>query len=334
MSKDSNCPVCGSTNIVELYSTDSQFVVKHLITLGTVKEQSQCIKKTEDLWGQNNATFYRCKVCSFEFANPFISADAEFYSLLYNSASNYVSEKWEYSITYGSIINYLKTKTLPPKLLEIGAGNGSFLKTLPKNVIPTHAIFATEYSEAGAKAIKLLGINCFTKNFSELTEQDLQGKVSIVCLFQVLEHLSDLHGFFEKLNLLTTSGSILYISVPNFFHRKFFDRYGYFYDLPPVHVGRFNYTSMAELSGRHGWEILHHAIQPTSYKNRVQKFLYTQFANLQSTFTTEDINPKLLRLFLRYGIYLLLIFMNIKVIVGLRRSHLGIAQWFELKKTN
>ncbi len=334
MSKDNNCPVCGSTNIVELYSTDSHFVVKHLITSGTAKERTQCIKKTEELWNQNHATFYRCKVCSFEFAHPFIPADAEFYSWLYNSASNYVSEKWEYSITCESIMNYLKTKALPPRLLEIGAGNGSFLKTLPENVIPTHDIFATEYSEAGAKAIKLLGVNCFTKNFSALTEQDLQGKVSIVCLFQVLEHLTDLHGLFEKINMLTISGSMLYISVPNYFHRKFFDRYGYLYDLPPVHVGRFNYNSMAELSGRHGWEILHHAIQPTSYQNRVEKFLYTQFANWQSTFTTENANPKILKLFLRYGIYMLLIFMNIRIIVGLRRSNLGIAQWFELKKTN
>lgn len=332
MSKDNICPVCGSANIVELYHTDSQFTVKHLMPLGDAKEQLQGIEKIEDLWGQDYATFYKCRVCTFEFANPFISADAEFYSLLYNASSNYVSEKWEYAITYKSILNYIRSKALSPRLLEIGAGNGSFLKALPKDVIPTDAIFATEYSAAGAKAIQLLGINCFTKKITELTEQDLQGKVSIVCLFQVLEHLADLNGFFEKINMLTTSGSILYISVPNFFHRKFFDRHGYFYDLPPVHVGRYNYTSMAELSVHNGWKILHHAIQPTSYKNRVEKFLYAQYANRQNTYTTENLNPKILRLFLRYGMYLLLILMNIGVIVGLRRTNLGIAQWFELKK--
>jgi len=109
---------------------------------------------------------------------------------------------------------------------------------------------------------------------------------------------------------------------------------GYFYDLPPVHVGRYNPKCLTELSNPYGWRIIEHNIQPTTYGQRIKKFLFEQFTRRQGTFATEKLNLKILKLFLRYSIYLLIAAIHIRVISGLRKSNLGTAQWFVLEKTN
>jgi 2-polyprenyl-3-methyl-5-hydroxy-6-metoxy-1,4-benzoquinol methylase len=334
MNEVATCPICCSGNLVELYTTDSLFVIKHLMNAQNKNAQALCKKKIEDLWAGKNATYYSCRECSFEFAHPFVPADAEFYSLVYHSESNYPSEKWEYTVTRESITNYTKHHEIQPRLLEIGAGNGSFLKIISKDLISPKEIFATEFSEAGARSIETLGIKCFHKDFNTISNEDIQGKVNIVCLFQVLEHMTSIHDFFKKMNELTLPLSRIYISVPNIFHRQFFDWYGYHYDLPPIHVGRYNYESLNRLSLQHGWKILRHAIQPTTFKERFLKFIFSQYTQWQKTINTEITKMKLLRLFLRYGIYALLIIVNFRVIIGLRKSELGTAQWFEIEKIN
>ncbi|HEX2394259.1 MAG TPA: class I SAM-dependent methyltransferase, partial [Bacteroidales bacterium] len=316
-----------------LYTVDSKLVSRRLTNADT-KRLTQCKLKIEKLWAGETSSYLGCKICSFEFSDPFIAADAELYSLIYHSEAYYPVDKWEYKVSHESIERYIKTLKQPVNLIEIGAGNGSFLKRLVNRQPLLSGIYATEYSEAGAKAIESLGISCFRKDFIDINEKDINGKLNIVCMFQVLEHMTSVHDLFKHLNKLTAPGAHLYISVPNNNQRRFFDRFGYFYDLPPVHVGRYNPKCMAELSIPYGWRMIHHEIQPTNYNERIKKFLFGQFARWQNTFASEKLNLKILKLFLRYCIYLFIIAINIRVISGLLKPNLGTAQWFELERIN
>jgi len=332
MNTSVHCPICDAANPELLYSMDGHFVTGHLINPGNKTALNRCNAKIQDLWKGNEAAYYQCSGCGFEFAYPFVPADAEFYSLIYDSESNYPSEKWEYQISLKNIEQFAKLGVLKPRMLEIGAGNGTFVKMVSKSLISKESLFTTEYSEAGASSIEKYGITCFRSDLLQITEHDLQGKVNLVCLFQVLEHLSALHEFFNHMNELTESGSKMYISVPNIAQRKFFDRFKKHFDLPPVHIGRYNEQSLGTLAGQHGWKIVNHAIQPSSYKERVLKYIYSEYALWQRLFPSEKTSLKLLRLFLRYGIYSWLILVNIRVIIGLQKANLGTAQWFELEK--
>jgi hypothetical protein len=328
------CPICGNNNLLELFTTNSLSVINHLLISENKKVVELYGKKIETLWPNKNAAFYSCTDCSFEFASPFTPADAEFYSLIYNSDSNYPVEKWEYTISQESICNYIKYSEIQPRLIEIGAGNGSFLKKIIDIVIPAKEVFATEFSEAGAKSIETFSIKCFRKDFNLISEQDIHGKVNIVCLFQVLEHITAIHEFFKKVNELTLPESRVYISVPNIFHRRFFDRFGLHYDLPPIHVGRYNYKSLSRLAEQYGWRIINHAIQPTTFKERILKFIFSQYSQWLLVFNAEKVKVKLIRVILRYIMIAILSIIYIKVIVGLRKSNLGTAQWFELERIN
>jgi SAM-dependent methyltransferase len=327
------CPVCGSDKLRTLYMVDSRLACKYFIH-NDISRIKLLQTKIEKLWSGKASSYLACEICTFEFAWPFISADADIYSLIYYTDTIYPAIKWEYVVSFESIDNYLKTISGPVSLIEIGAGNGSFIKEIQARQPGISPIYATEYSEAGVKAIESLDIQCFRKDFIDLDKYEIPGTINLICLFQVLEHMTSIHEFFKHLNKLTTPGARLYISVPNYLQRRFFDRLGYFYDLPPVHVGRYNPKCLAELSDQYGWHLIEHRIQPTKYRQRVKKFLFAQFARRQGTFATEKLNLKILKLFLRYSIYLLIAAIHIRVILGLRKSNLGTAQWFALEKTN
>lgn len=326
------CPVCKGNNLQQLYITDSNDVIRHISDAEESYDHTVLKKKLESLWDNDTAAFFQCKDCSFEFAHPFVPADADFYSMIYHSASTYPANKWEYDISKKSIQMFVTYHEFKPRLIEIGAGNGSFLKQLIGNLIPSSEIYATEFSENGAKMIEDLGIKCFRKNFDRITETDMKGKVHIVCLFQVLEHLTTIFELFTKLNELTLPGARAYISVPNIHHRKFFDRFGYHFDLPPIHVGRYNHKSMTRLAESSGWRVLQHAVQPTTFKERILKFVYSRYSKWLLVLNVEKIRIKTLRLGFRYAFLAVIMFMNIPIIFGLRKSNLGTAQWFELER--
>src|SRR5512145_912326 len=270
------CPVCGSDRTNKLYTVDSLQVSKWFASensgkLLTIK------KKIEELWGRNISTYQECLNCTFEFADPFTPADASLYSLIYHSETNYPAEKWEYTASKESIRQFIETLNQSPVLLEIGAGNGSFLKGLSDLPGQFLHIYATEYSEAGARAIESLGITCFRKDFIKLKPEEVHTGINIVCMFQVLEHMTSIHEFFGHLNKLAAQEARLFISVPNNEQRRFYDRLGYILDLPPVHVGRYNPACLAVLSNQHGWRIIQHKIQQTTYSQRLKKFLFEQF---------------------------------------------------------
>jgi len=324
------CPICKGKDLQQLYVTNSIDVIRHI---SDAEESYASLRNSiESLWNRNEASFIKCNICTFEFAHPFAAANAEFYSMLYHTATVYPANKWEYDISKEAIQSFVFKNGVSPRLIEIGAGNGSFIKLINGNLIPPSEIYATEYSENGAKMIEEMGIHCFRKSFDEITENDLNGKVHIVCLFQVLEHMTTIFELFARINELTVPGARVYISVPNIFHRKFFDRAGYHYDLPPIHVGRYNYKSMSKLAESSGWRILQHAVQPTSYKERILKFIYARYAKWLIIFNVEKIRIKLIRIGFRYSLLSVLMIINVNVIFGLRKSNLGTAQWFELER--
>ncbi len=332
MNKPLLCPICKSDRLTELYVVNSSHVCDQIIRNPDPAIRNHCQAKIEEIWSADKASYYTCQACSFDFAYPFVGGDAGLYSLIYSSEGVYPATKWEYSVTLESIEKIIDINPESPVLFEIGAGNGSFLKLAMNKGIPAENIIATEFSEAGMKAIQSLGIRCFNKDLHSISLQEIQKKVTIICLFQVLEHLSDIHEFFARINEFTQPDARLYISVPNYYQRRFFDRHGIIYDLPPVHVGRYNEKCMGELVSAYGWKIIQSKIQPSLYGERVKKFLYARFDLWQRKLASEKVRIRILKLFLRYSIYLLLILVNLRVIAGLKRSDLGTALWFELER--
>lgn len=122
---DCNCPVCGNTTGLKLWETDSYDSAQHfLLKEADIKSYSDLVKHIEQLWNQNSNIIIRCQNCGLCYSSPFIGGDQKFYSLAYQR-SNYPAWKWEYQIT----LEQLRRKNEGFRFLEIGAGNGTFIKS-------------------------------------------------------------------------------------------------------------------------------------------------------------------------------------------------------------
>lgn len=188
--------------------------------------------------GLDKIDIYQCLNTKYRFFYPFeIIGDAEFYENLSLSKKDYYHSRWEHKLA----LHYANEGA---KWLEIGSGDSYFLNKLRINgAIGT----GLELNQIEGEKAKKNGLNVISEDF--FIFENNGEKYDVICLFQVLEHISDVSEFFKKvISLLKPNGKLIF-SVPNS------NPYLYYYDkyhtlnLPPHHMGLWNKQSI-ELVGR------------------------------------------------------------------------------------
>lgn len=319
MDSVASCPVCGSSGTKRLFGIDPDLAGKLIIP----NHSGQSLRISEEigrLWPSGSCEFLSCPDCNFCFAWPFLAGNEEIYSALYYRDFEYPADKWEYSRAIG-IIERLKP-TDQTTLLEVGAGNGTFLDKVSELLGDKKSIYSTEYSRAGVEEIERKGYRSFSKAVTELDHKEVPG-IDIVCMFQVLEHMDDLEGVFSSLNRITNSNAQLIVAVPNGTLRSFYDRRGIHLDVPPIHVGRYSEGTFRYLGNKFGWQINEVASEPQSYPVKVKKFIFYCFARFGPAVRTEQWNNSFLKHLFRYSFQLLLVIRHIRVLLFLARPGTG-----------
>ena len=151
------CPLCGSGSGSRLFRLKAGRAARLLIP--DDREQQEAIAgEIGRLWEQDHCSFYRCRDCGYSYAWPFIAGDQKVYSLLYYKDFAYPADKWEYR----HALQILGKRPPGPDaaLLELGAGNGSFLYQGSSSLPELGSIHSTEYSEDGVKQIRDKGYSC------------------------------------------------------------------------------------------------------------------------------------------------------------------------------
>ncbi|MBW1849960.1 MAG: class I SAM-dependent methyltransferase [Deltaproteobacteria bacterium] len=100
----------------------------------------------------------------------------------------------------------------PYSLLEIGAGDASFLQTIRQSLPKIHLTAVDKDQNTVHHRIKNAD-----ENYSDLDElQEKSHCYDFICLFHVLEHLLSPSDFFTKICRIMSSTSVLIIEVPSF----------------------------------------------------------------------------------------------------------------------
>ena len=230
-------------------------------------------RKLSALWDDAPCTLRRCDRCDFIYADPFVSGDAEFYELAYFDAS-YPDRKWEFDRTRQAL---REGNLLQPHLLEVGAGNGAFLRQLLEDGCPPANLQASEFSSAGRAAIERLGVECLA---ADLRSVDLSRTLDVVCMFQVLEHLDDYDGVFGFLERIVRPGGHLFIATPNGAWISSNERRHLLHDMPPNHLTRWSPTSFGALARRFGWHLKKCELEPPSRVRNVARVLTDRYVRL------------------------------------------------------
>lgn len=322
-----NCPVCGNNSYKILYEVTNEQSAKHFIPNQSSKKYTQLSQHLLKLWGKNKCQVLECQNCGFGYANPYMGGDKIFYDLAYQR-TGYPKWKFEFEETFNSISKIIENTIIDSNsqlnFLEIGAGDGSFTKKILSK-LPSTRITATEYSEYGIEQLKKMGITVYPIDFRQKSEEWSQ-KFSIVCLFQVLEHLDNMEFTFNVLNSITKNKAHLFISVPNQKFINFNESNGALLDMPPNHIGRYNKKTFELIAEKFGWTINDYKVEDSDFELFLNKFtLYKYLRDIQNDNTIENFlskNKIIKKISLPFRLYYLkikfkkLIFENYKEVGG------------------
>ena len=284
-------PVCCTEDSHLLWRVSSKQAAQHFVLHEKYPDRfADLALHIESLWGQSTCKVMQCAQCGFCFSYPYVSGDERFYSLAY-SRTGYPKWKWEFQTTYDVLRRNLRSNG---KLIEIGAGDGAFIRKIAKEILPKENIFCTEFSKYGRDQIESFGVNCVSKDIRELSGLEFKKFADAICLFQVLEHMDRLDVLFEKLNWLLKPGGSIFIAVPNQNMIEFNELNGALLDMPPNHIGRWNKECFKIIGNKHNLYIADYQIENSALAPMANQFINYRF--LRNSQNSKSLSNKLQKL--------------------------------------
>ncbi|MEC2055481.1 glycosyltransferase [Peribacillus psychrosaccharolyticus] len=191
-----------------------------------------------------------CEVCEHIFAN---NIPLEISNLLNNSSSVYErSPNLNLIHLNDEIINRIKQYTKGSNFMEIGIGSGEMLAVALEHGYNVTGIDIRKSLAKNVSDLLEIEINCV-----DFLDIDIKEEYDVICMGDVLEHLTNPVIAIEKLNGILVEQGIVWISTPNF--NSAFSRIVKEDD--PMwkvieHINYFSYDSLSKLLKSKGFEIL------------------------------------------------------------------------------
>ena len=136
------------------------------------------------------------------------------------------------------------------RVLEFGCGNGGFLKRI---INEAESVVGVELDDEAVKKLNKDGIRTVR------SIDELNGKFDVICMFDVIEHLSEPYGILKQLYELLECGGILICETPNsddalltYYNCKAFADFTYW----SKHVYLYNSETLARLFMNNGFNVL------------------------------------------------------------------------------
>lgn len=202
----------------------------------------------------------RCTSCSTEFLDPMPSAEVldQAYSSDYYGAGakKFVGPfgllfRWMQDSRVRLIPPYELPDESEPILLDVGCGNGNFLRGAKR---ANYLVEGTELSEASAA--RASGKGDIPVHVGALTDLDLEaGNYAVVTMWHVLEHLPNPHETLRAAHRLLERKGHIFIALPNAasWQSKYAGRLWFHRD-PPRHLYHFSPKSLTKLLRASGFK--------------------------------------------------------------------------------
>lgn len=190
---------------------------------------------------ETDYSIWRCSETGLEFAWPMRPGNLEFYKWISQFDSYYPGLRWE----YGEVRKLIGPDT---KVLDVGCGEGDFLKSLGGSAGNRYAL---DMNEPAVKKCRQLGFSSFCGTIESAVQAGFmhEGQFPVVASFHCLEHVDDPVGFVGSMLKAVSPDGRLFVSTPYSpmsFETEWFDIMNH----PPHHMTRWNlraYRKLAEL---------------------------------------------------------------------------------------
>lgn len=242
------CVLCESKKESAIKETFSSEVLKHFYK----KYLGIDISAKEKFFN-----LYECEDCNLNYFDSCVEGDDNFYKRLSKNDWYYQSEKMEYEIIGKFISDDMK-------VLDVGAGVGSFYKYIKSNYYLGLETSLTEDIKINDKA------SVINNNLEEISKE-LYEFFDVVVIFQVLEHIQNPKTFINNALKVLKKDGFLIISVPdNDSYIRFLSNP--ILNFPPHHYLRWNEKSLYSLS------LLFDLYNPLVFKCGLDKIHYDNFS--------------------------------------------------------
>jgi SAM-dependent methyltransferase len=198
--------------------------------------------------------YRRCRKCGLVQQSPIPGDVSRFYEAYPVHAPKSLLHSIFRAIKFA---NYWKGNSSPAGsvLLDYGCGDGSYLATQRDSGLK---LAGYEPSPAHAEAVaSRLGVPVYSD--VEKLSRDYAGKVDVLTMHFVLEHLTDLHAGFKRANELLRPGGTFYFLIPQIdsFESRLFGRKWHNLDAPR-HISFPEPPVIQKLADEHGFTLARH----------------------------------------------------------------------------
>jgi 2-polyprenyl-3-methyl-5-hydroxy-6-metoxy-1,4-benzoquinol methylase len=272
-----NCPTCGATQ-------RTHFAYGHDYELETCR---------------NEWHFWQCDRCGTVWLDPrpAVSALPIIYPQHYYAYS--MSDTfWPLALKGKEILDHFKfnmilgnSRSTPKSFLDVGCGDGRYLKMFAKRGISKERIYGLELSQDPVRRLREQGFQAYQQRVEECT-QIPEGTIDLATMFHVIEHVADPRDVVCRVADWLSPGGVFAVETPNIASwdaRLFKERWWGGYHIPR-HWTLFHADSLQRLLKEAGLEVLHVAYQ-TGHSFWMYSFHHILKYNSRSP------RPRLARLF-------------------------------------
>ena len=230
-----NCPICSSK--------------KFKILIKSKYNKKISIKNLKKIFNSSSSKFHdqvvKCVRCNFIYLNPRINENIIHQGYSYSQDKKFISQDLLRVKTFKNTINNINQSINlnGKKILDVGTAGGAFLKACKDlNLI-------AEGLELNKWLIKF-GIKKYKVNIKRKSLNQIKKKYDIVCFFDVLEHIPNLHKTISQTTNILNKKGLIIINVPdhNSLARKIFkDKWPFYLS---VHLHYFTKSSLKKLLGK------------------------------------------------------------------------------------
>lgn len=198
---------------------------------------------------------WKCGSCGFEFSDPALAGNAQFYvELQKHGADTYYPKD---SLEFHRAIHFAKERGLST-VLDVGCGAGAFLNLAKAAGMKTHGV---ELNPEGAKVARAAGHHIYDSLLGDLLATGTMPKFDLVTSWQVLEHVSAPVQFLKECGQFVRKGGFLGIAVPCEKTMRWicpYDPHGW----PPHHVSRWRLEDLELIGSRAGLRLVGSGADP------------------------------------------------------------------------
>ena len=224
-------------------------VCKNEISIVWLKSENRHGRSLQE--PHNEFNVYQCHACGL-LGLPEVETDESYYKLYYPQGYHVPTQNALLGRAWGRVSSFLVKNKIdrikrfvktPCKLLDVGCGDGGFLKHLDKNMFDAYGL---EPVKEAVERAKHAGLNVFKGNI--LQDRLAPESYDVVTLWHVFEHIKEPREALNRINAMLKPGGVLAMSMPNVNSLAFRKGGKYWFHLDsPRHLWLYNETNINKL---------------------------------------------------------------------------------------